>query len=66
MKKAPYGYRVDATGRLVPHATEQAVIALVRKARGDGFTVREITAQLEAAGLVSRRDSKAEAKGSDK
>ena len=51
---APYGYRAEG-GRLVPHATEQAVIALVRKARGEGFTVREITAQLEAKGVVSRR-----------
>lgn len=52
---APYGYRTAEDGRLVPSATEQAVIALVRKARGEGFTVREITAQLEAKGVVSRR-----------
>jgi site-specific DNA recombinase len=51
---APYGYRAEG-GMLVPHAPEQAVLVLVRKAREEGFTVREITAQLEAKGVVSRR-----------
>lgn len=52
--EAPYGYRADATGRLVPEPDEQAVIARVRQARAEGLTVREIAEGLRIAGVCSR------------
>lgn len=51
---APYGYRA-VDGRLEPDAAEQGVIALVREARGRGLSVRAIAAELERAGVVSRK-----------
>lgn len=51
---APYGSRA-VNGRLVADEGEQAVIARVREARARGLTVREIAAELAAAGIVSRK-----------
>ena len=64
MKKAPYGYRADATGRLVPEPDEQAVIARVRQAFAEGLTAREIAEGLRIAGVCS--PAKAEAEGSNR
>lgn len=64
MKKAPYGYRADATGRLVPEPDEQAVIARVRQALAEGLTAREIAEGLRIAGVCSL--AKAQSEGSDK
>ena len=51
---APYGYRA-VDGRLEPDAAEQGVIARVREARGRGLSVRAVAAELERAGVVSRK-----------
>ena len=51
---APFGFRAVA-GVLVADEAEQAVIAQVRVARARGMTVRAIAAELEAAGIVSRK-----------
>lgn len=51
---APFGFRAVA-GVLVADEAEQAVIAQVRAARARGLTVRAIAAELEAAGIVSRK-----------
>lgn len=51
---APFGFRAVG-GVLVADEAEQAVIAQVRAARARGMTVRAIAAELEAAGIVSRK-----------
>ncbi len=51
---APYGYRSE-DGVLVKDDAEQAVIACVRELREEGLTLRAITLQLKAKGVVSRR-----------
>lgn len=51
---APFGFRA-VDGVLVADEAEQAVIAQVRAARARGMTVRAIAAELEAAGIVSRK-----------
>jgi DNA invertase Pin-like site-specific DNA recombinase len=52
--EAPYGWRADDAGRLVPDATEQAVIVRVRALRASGMTLRAIVAALQAAGVPTR------------
>ena len=52
--EAPYGWRADASGRLVADDTEQAVIVRVRALRAPGMTVRAIVAALQAAGVATR------------
>lgn len=50
----PYGY-VRHGDALVAVAEEQAVIARIRRARDSGATLREIAAELNAEGLLSKR-----------
>ena len=50
--EAPYGWRADADGKLVPDEGEQVVIARVREARARGLTVRAIAEELAAAGIA--------------
>ena len=52
--EAPYGMRAGEGGRLVADEAEQAVIARVRELRSSRMTVREIAAEIAAAGVVSR------------
>jgi hypothetical protein len=51
---APYGYRVDSDGRLVPDEHEQAVKVAAAKLRAAGLSLRKIGAELAARGLVNR------------
>lgn len=50
----PYGYAADADGRLVPHAGEQAALALMRAEWRDGHSLGDIGRMLEAAGHFNR------------
>jgi site-specific DNA recombinase len=51
----PYGFALAADGSsLVRHEGEQAVMASVLDARARGLSLRDIVAELAAAGLVSR------------
>lgn len=54
-KRAPYGFTRSNDGvKLEPVPAEQEVIALVKKYRADGLTLRAISAELEVAGILSR------------
>jgi site-specific DNA recombinase len=51
----PYGKRLDADGvHLLDHPAEQAVIGTVRALRAEGFSLREIAAELGRRGLTNR------------
>ena len=52
--KSPFGFSM-VDGRLVADEAEQRVIATVREARDRGLSSRAIAAELEAAGIVSRK-----------
>ena len=52
--EAPYGWQTGEGGRLVPNATEQAVIARVRALRASGLSMRAIVAALTAEGVQTR------------
>jgi DNA invertase Pin-like site-specific DNA recombinase len=52
--EVPYGFTADATGRLAPHAGEQAVIRQVHALRAAGLSLRAVVTELARAGLVSR------------
>ena len=52
--EAPCGWRAGEGGRLVPDATEQAVIARVRALRASGLSVRAVVAALNAEGIRTR------------
>ena len=55
--EAPYGYRVAGDGRdaaLVEAQKEQEAIAVARKARVDGLSLRQIGARLAEAGHLTR------------
>jgi DNA invertase Pin-like site-specific DNA recombinase len=53
--EVPFGYHLAADGaRLETDAAEQATIARVRDLRAAGRTLREIVADLAAAGIVGR------------
>jgi DNA invertase Pin-like site-specific DNA recombinase len=51
--KAPYGYRYDGD-QMVPDAAEQAVIERIRSLRGEGVSLRGISARLASEGLLTR------------
>jgi DNA invertase Pin-like site-specific DNA recombinase len=50
----PRGFSADAAGRLVPHQGEQEALTIIRALRGEGLTLREIAARLEARGIRNR------------
>jgi DNA invertase Pin-like site-specific DNA recombinase len=50
----PFGYVLDAAGRLAPDANEQAIIAEVLALRDRGVSLRGIVAALEGRGFRSR------------
>jgi len=51
----PYGQQVSADGgRLVPHAAEQAVIAVAKDLHQAGLSTRAIAARLAEQGMLSR------------
>ena len=49
----PYGYRLE-DGRLVPDASEQKAITMIRKLHGKGYTLRGIARELEARGYRTK------------
>jgi DNA invertase Pin-like site-specific DNA recombinase len=51
----PYGQRLAADGiHLEPHPEEQAVIARARTLRSEGRSIRDISEELEAEGMLNR------------
>lgn len=50
----PYGWRADASRRLVADDIEQAIIVRVHALRASGMTVRAIVAALQAEGVTTR------------
>ena len=52
--EAPYGWRADADGKLVPDVAEQAVVARVCALRASGLSIRAIVAALTAEGVRTR------------
>jgi DNA invertase Pin-like site-specific DNA recombinase len=57
----PFGFALapDGSDRLVPDASEQDVLALVRDLRRQGLTVRAIAQELSGRGIVSARTGNA-------
>ncbi len=54
----PYGWRLSQDrSKLVKSPEEQRVVALVRRLRAEGHTMRGIVAELEARGVRNRRGS---------
>lgn len=51
--KPPYGFKLEA-GALVEHEGEQAILALVRKYRAKGLSLRQIANVLAEQGIKSR------------
>ena len=49
--EAPYGWRADADGKLVPDVAEQAVVARVCALRASGLSIRAIVAGLAMEGV---------------
>tara|TARA_R110002072_G_scaffold297929_2_gene471206 strand:- start:1720 stop:2427 length:708 start_codon:yes stop_codon:yes gene_type:complete len=52
--RAPYGFRVAEDSKLVLCPREQAVVELIREARGRGYSYRQIVVELEAQGVTGR------------
>ena len=52
--QAPYGYAVDAHGKLVPNDAEQDVLRIVREMKDAGLSLNAIANELAHAGLVPR------------
>lgn len=52
--EVPYGFTADATGKLSPDASEQAVIGAIATLRGEGLSLRAIVGELERRGILSR------------
>jgi len=56
-KRAPFGYtRGDDGKTLEPDQAEQEVIALIKKYRAEGVSLRAIGTELAKAGILSRTD----------
>ncbi len=54
--KVPFGFDVAGDGvSLIPNAREQEVIGLIRRLRGDGHSLREIAAELNAQGITRKQ-----------
>jgi DNA invertase Pin-like site-specific DNA recombinase len=50
----PYGYQEGPDGKLVEHASEQAVISAITQYRAQGLSLRAIVTAAAKAGLTSR------------
>jgi site-specific DNA recombinase len=50
----PFGFEEDGEGRLSPNTEEQKVIAVMRRLRGEGLSLRAIAAELEKQGITSK------------
>ena len=55
MGTIPFGYRLDSDcKRLVTHADEQQVLAVIRALRAAGASLRAVAAELNRRGSVTR------------
>jgi site-specific DNA recombinase len=52
---APYGYRGDAEGKLIPDLAEQRVISRMRELRASGYSYRGVAEALTQEGLFTRK-----------
>jgi DNA invertase Pin-like site-specific DNA recombinase len=52
--KVPFGYAADERGRLSPNEGEREVVALVRRLRGEGLSLRAVVDRLRIDGRLSR------------
>jgi site-specific DNA recombinase len=52
--EVPYGFMLDQEGELAEHEGEQAVLALVRRYRAQGLSLRSIANTLAQQGIKSR------------
>ena len=50
----PYGYEVDAEGRLYDNETEQKGLSLIHSLNGQGHSLRSICIELECAGYKTK------------
>lgn len=50
----PYGFQEGPDGKLIEHAGEQANIAMIRRYRAEGLSLRAIVGAATKAGLLSR------------
>ena len=48
---APFGFRADADGTLVPDARQQAAIARIHELRAEGLSLRRLADQMAAEGM---------------
>lgn len=53
--EVPYGWCLDADGRLVEDADEQEVLQLIRECRAEGVSLRKIAAVLTGKGYVTKK-----------
>jgi DNA invertase Pin-like site-specific DNA recombinase len=55
----PFGFTLGSDGRtLQPHPDEQATLEIVRARRAEGLSLRDIAAELNRLGRVTRRGSR--------
>jgi len=50
----PFGYDIDAAGRLIANVNEMATLGLMAQLKADGLSVRAIAAQLNEAGALTK------------
>lgn len=54
--RIPFGHDLAGDGvTLIPNAREQEVIGLIRRLRGDGYSLREIATELNAQGITRKQ-----------
>ena len=54
MAPAPYGYSLGSVGRLLPNLQERAGLAEVARLRASGLSLRAISKDLAARGVLAR------------
>jgi hypothetical protein len=52
---APFGWDFGPEGHLVANASEQMIIAQMRRLRADGLSCRGIAARLDSEGILPKR-----------
>lgn len=50
----PFGFTVDAGGKLIPEPREQWVVGTIRELRAAGLSLRRIAAELNARGIATK------------
>jgi DNA invertase Pin-like site-specific DNA recombinase len=51
---APYGFRLAAGGRLVPHSRERAALAKITTLQASGLSLRRLSSALAGKGILAR------------